>query len=1176
MKKIILITILLLGNSIFGQEDPYELPQVVPSSPTVAALGSYSYLPVGLATGTPNISIPIWQTKGNSLSLPISLSYRPGVKIEESSPYTGHGWSLFAGGVITRIVKDKADPWPRRNDLDQQLSYPEIASIADGTYDGAPDIFNYNFNGYTGQFALKRDFKSLYYLDEQRNWKFSWNSSDMIEIITEDGTKYIFSDTETTTFEGNSGGSANDIITSWFLTSIISAKADEKIVLSYVPDNPSMPRRANNTLEINPYTRVERFIPESPDVFPFNTKKVSSIVHYINNVAVNTVNFEASTLREDTIGSSSSYALSRISIFDGDDNGQPIKYFDFNIRNVQGERLFLYGIQEYSGDGLLSKPPYEFTYINENQLPGRLEYKADHWGYYSNNGTEFPYIEGLKWRSGKTKKPSIHATYGSLRSMKFPTGAQTIFAYELNEYHEEDWDYDTHLLSLKWDNGNNHWEKPNNGAASNLETHSFTTQTDQYVKVHFCLQLEKESNNTSDLIGQLNNTEIYIRNTATGEDMFSVRFDAEGDPEEVDMLVYSNDQRVISPRDQRCLGKIPNGPGFDCGSLVNAGQVVPAGYANTNAYAYRSYSFNENIFGECLDRELFVLLPPGNYTAAVKTANSGRLGNSSSAILELTHHNGNRVNNKIKAGGIRVRNQYLTGTDFEEEIRSYNYEIHDNNGNSLRKSSGTITDRPLPGLFVERYNGSPYPWRFDDLYIVNSKPRHIENSTIYYTEVKVTDGEEDENGFEIHKFHGVDAINNYNVVFDSQHNGVLNPLGVSPQFRMPFKYWERYPYSLTLIENGLWGKPISTSYFKNENGNHTLLSKDTFEYDRRSQPLLYTAEADINSSPSGSGSAMLVRSHLTFKYSLLKSTENIQYDVNGQNPISTKTTYNYASQHFMPNKITTSDSQGITQVKKIKYSFEYENADFRRNSSINTDHLFDANILVPIEEQLWKLEAGIPKLIEGKLNIYDKVSSPSNPNEIYKPIEILGLEVSAISNQAGTAIANEFNERYYSDNLNWYNGISGYDYGLNGIDLEYDQAGNLITGTPKNGPSVYYVWGYHGQYPIAKFENFNSSQIDTEMQNLINAAVLASNNDDSISNENILRTALTNLGSTPALSSAMVTTYTYNPSIGITSTTDPRGYTMTYHYDKLNRLQFVKDEDGNLISENKYNYKNQQ
>jgi YD repeat-containing protein len=53
----------------------------------------------------------------------------------------------------------------------------------------------------------------------------------------------------------------------------------------------------------------------------------------------------------------------------------------------------------------------------------------------------------------------------------------------------------------------------------------------------------------------------------------------------------------------------------------------------------------------------------------------------------------------------------------------------------------------------------------------------------------------------------------------------------------------------------------------------------------------------------------------------------------------------------------------------------------------------------------------------------------------------------------------------------------------------------------------------------------------------------------------------------------MVTTYTYDPLIGVTSITDPKDYTVYYEYDDFNRLKQVKDADGKILSENEYNYK---
>lgn len=42
---------------------------------------------------------------------------------------------------------------------------------------------------------------------------------------------------------------------------------------------------------------------------------------------------------------------------------------------------------------------------------------------------------------------------------------------------------------------------------------------------------------------------------------------------------------------------------------------------------------------------------------------------------------------------------------------------------------------------------------------------------------------------------------------------------------------------------------------------------------------------------------------------------------------------------------------------------------------------------------------------------------------------------------------------------------------------------------------------------------------------------------------------------------------------GVTSITDPKGDVTTYEYDSMLRLEFVRDENGKLLSENKYHYR---
>jgi YD repeat-containing protein len=56
---------------------------------------------------------------------------------------------------------------------------------------------------------------------------------------------------------------------------------------------------------------------------------------------------------------------------------------------------------------------------------------------------------------------------------------------------------------------------------------------------------------------------------------------------------------------------------------------------------------------------------------------------------------------------------------------------------------------------------------------------------------------------------------------------------------------------------------------------------------------------------------------------------------------------------------------------------------------------------------------------------------------------------------------------------------------------------------------------------------------------------------------------------------ALLTTYTYEPLIGMTSSTDAKGETTTYEYDNFQRLMNLKDKDGNIVKHMDYHYQGQ-
>ncbi|PZT99511.1 MAG: hypothetical protein DI622_22225, partial [Chryseobacterium sp.] len=146
----------------------------------------------------------------------------------------------------------------------------------------------------------------------------------------------------------------------------------------------------------------------------------------------------------------------------------------------------------------------------------------------------------------------------------------------------------------------------------------------------------------------------------------------------------------------------------------------------------------------------------------------------------------------------------------------------------------------------------------------------------------------------------------------------------------------------------------------------------------------------------------------------------------------------------------------------------------------------------------------------------------------------------------------------------------------------YDERGNLvqftkvIDETTGIGVPTTIIYGYNKTLPIAKIEGAKLSDIPSS---LITAIVNASNEDANATaaqeeaKELALIDALNTFKNDTSLQNFMVTCYTYNPLIGLTTTIPPNGIMELYKYDSYNRLLKTVDANGNTIKEYQYNYK---
>jgi hypothetical protein len=205
---LLLCSCLWLGiiSRVAGQIPANYKQNVTQPSPNAASLGKYGDIPVNLHTGVPNISIPLHTVEEAGLTIPISLSYHAaGIRVQEVASWVGLGWSLNAGGVITRSIQHVPDEGPYKQTnpgpsnfyfgtpgytaakaqgyythghtlpvefpsvfladpltgqassaTDQQKrDYNAFQDAALGNVDSEPDIFFFNVGGFSGKFIIQ-------------------------------------------------------------------------------------------------------------------------------------------------------------------------------------------------------------------------------------------------------------------------------------------------------------------------------------------------------------------------------------------------------------------------------------------------------------------------------------------------------------------------------------------------------------------------------------------------------------------------------------------------------------------------------------------------------------------------------------------------------------------------------------------------------------------------------------------------------------------------------------------------------------------------------------------------------------------------------------------------------------------------------------------------------------
>lgn len=1155
---------IFVSANMLAQNQVNKAAEVTLPSPTSASLGNYGNIPVSLYNGTPEIGIPLYQIKTNNHSVNLRLQYNAtGTKVSEDASLAGLGWSLSTGGAVTRIVRQK-------DDLNTNYGYYYVASLpasnTDNSYhytsenqwlidlqygndinsgitDAEPDIFSYNFCGYSGRFVIGKNASgSSIFLDEKNNMEIKYLSGGWIFTdplgykfylkTTEIAQNYYrSSQTELTTLSGVNGLNFDinpSPITAWYIDSIV-APTNEKIAFTYSKGkslslfNKSEQLFKMTSLEILPSVNCTSSLPSLPDDYhsyditrqeltDVYLKKIEFVNGYIEFKHSARADIDNLTIPEGFMAPSK---LDSVIIRNA--NGEFIKgfilyYSYFNASNTSG-RLKLDSISEI-GKGNVKNSPYTFSYYNQNSLPGKYDKNIDHWGFYNYNGainytllptTVFPSAVGsFSGADREANETNNYPINGVLKEIKYPTGGKTVFEYELHEY-------------------------------ANLQGEQAYRVVNKFAMAR-------------------SNPDIY-----PADDEKEIEF-------------------TIPPLPGSVNGKVPVTIWCNYSKVnPNLDDLVSFGYSNM--WKQNSSGVWQSIAGcqtsnydgqNASPIERMDNFDPGNYRILVQSTSGWSFAMSISWIEKEP------VTSR-KGGGIRIKK--ITDEDNlgNTSVKRYLYQLND----SAATSSGKLLSNPQyayalsVGLNNARigtgfYESCNYASGFHTILsgsIYNSG-LSSRSGIVGYSKVTELIGENGENGRTEYYYH--------------------NAHESTPSF--PFIPSKADPQN---------GKADSV---KTYTAGGVLIKKNEFNYQlKETNSLKGLKLLSINVFDGGfCGQFYDNFSH----WVVLKQETETLYTSSGA-IATTKEYYYNNNKHLELTQVDITKSDGTTLITKYKRPDDYTVSG--GNSFV--EQMRDIHIISPIIEQQTFLKQGTTtKLLSGTFAKFARFN-----NQFYKPSIIYDIEAtSPLSDLTESSFASNGQpvmHPAYTPALYFY---------------KYSALGNILEQQKANDVKESYIWGYNSQYPIASATNAAVKDIfHTSFEEGDDIGVQQTYNPNTGERFKLLSSAgysksLTNLtpgqyilsywqlisgsrweyhqsvvtvtGTTYNINIAynngidelrfypvgtQMTTYTYNPLVGMTSQCDANSQIISYEYDSFGRLYCVRDQDRNVLKRYTYNYQGQ-
>jgi hypothetical protein len=486
MQRYVLLLLCCLGSCFLKAQPRPKAPNVAGDAAAPSATASVynreNQVPVNHYTGLPQIALPLHNYQFNGLQHSASLSYfAGGVKVNEPAPNTGIGWSLSAGGAVTRTVQGLPDdmPWagwlyshnvrdhtpytsyytdPHTGETIEYTNYEHhYPQYYEDVKDGQMDIFQVNAGTLSAKFYLGKN-GSIVVAPMQKikitpvynhGMGITASTIESFTITDPQGVRYVFNEREVSTLSnttpnannnGPSGLYGKAHITAWYLSSVIAPFNEDTI--RFVYQNTFATRSLQfPPSHMHPISGNFAASENRPTGEVYVAGKRLAEVHFPDRSRLEML-YDANS-RCDLPGEN---ALLEIRVRDtAIRSGYKMDYAYATQRGLvaysgvcnnvlRDHRLMLRAVTPFAGQ--TNQPPYQFEYEDSRRLPPVNSPAQDHWGLFNNqfgNTSLVPATAGLAGANRNTD--TVAAKAWSLRSIRYPSGGITTLEMEANDFY---------------------------------------------------------------------------------------------------------------------------------------------------------------------------------------------------------------------------------------------------------------------------------------------------------------------------------------------------------------------------------------------------------------------------------------------------------------------------------------------------------------------------------------------------------------------------------------------------------------------------------------------------------------------------------------------------------------------------------------------------------------------